>query len=64
MRACVLTWGCQLNVHRSEEIEGVLERAGFRIVDRPEDADVVILNTCMVRKRAEDKVVGLSLIHI
>ena len=58
MRACVLTWGCQLNVHRSEEIEGVLEQAGFRIVDRPEDADVVILNTCMVRKRAEDKVVG------
>lgn len=58
MRACVLTWGCQLNQHRSEEIEGVLERAGFRITDRPEEAEVVILNTCMVRKRAEEKVVG------
>jgi len=58
MKACVLTWGCQLNAHRSEEIEGVLERAGYRIVSRPEDADVVVLNTCMVRQRAEDKVVG------
>ena len=58
MKACVLTWGCQLNVHRSEEIEGVLERAGYLLVDRPEEADVVILNTCMVRQRAEDKVIG------
>jgi tRNA-2-methylthio-N6-dimethylallyladenosine synthase len=58
MKACVLTWGCQLNQHRSEEIEGVLERAGYEIVSRPEEADVVILNTCMVRQRAEDKVAG------
>ncbi len=58
MRACVLTWGCQLNFHRSEEIEGVLERAGYTLVERPEEADVVILNTCMVRQRAEDKVIG------
>ena len=58
MKACVLTWGCQLNAHRSEEIEGVLEQAGYRLVDRPEEADVVILNTCMVRQRAEDKVIG------
>lgn len=58
MKACVLTWGCQLNRHRSEEIEGVLEKAGYTLVERPEDADVVILNTCMVRQRAEDKVIG------
>ena len=58
MKACVLTWGCQLNEHRSEEIEGVLERAGYEIVSRPEEADVVILNTCMVRQRAEEKVAG------
>ncbi|HIQ00137.1 TPA: tRNA (N6-isopentenyl adenosine(37)-C2)-methylthiotransferase MiaB [Candidatus Bipolaricaulota bacterium] len=58
MKACVLTWGCQLNAHRSEEIEGVLEQAGYRLVDRPEEADVVILNTCMVRQRAEEKVIG------
>ncbi len=58
MKACVLTWGCQLNQHRSEEIEGVLERAGYEIVPRPEEADVVVLNTCMVRQRAEEKVIG------
>ncbi len=58
MKACVLTWGCQLNAHRSEEIEGVLQAAGYEIVTRPEEADVVVLNTCMVRQRAEDKVIG------
>jgi len=58
MKACVLTWGCQLNEHRSEEIEGLLQAAGYEIVSRPEEADVVILNTCMVRQRAEDKVIG------
>jgi len=58
MKACVLTWGCQLNALRSQEIEGVLGQAGFTVVDRPEQADVVVLNTCMVRQRAEDKVAG------
>lgn len=58
MNACVLTWGCQLNAHRSEEIAGVLAAAGYRLVERPEDADLVVLNTCMVRERAEQKVVG------
>ncbi len=58
MKACVLTWGCQLNELRSEEIAGVLEQAGYTLVDSPEEADVVILNTCMVRQRAEDKVAG------
>jgi tRNA-2-methylthio-N6-dimethylallyladenosine synthase len=58
MKACILTWGCQLNEHRSEEVAGVLERAGYVIVDRPEEADLVILNTCMVRGRAEEKAVG------
>ncbi|MGC9530150.1 MAG: tRNA (N6-isopentenyl adenosine(37)-C2)-methylthiotransferase MiaB [Candidatus Bipolaricaulaceae bacterium] len=54
----MLTWGCQLNEHRSEEICGVLEQAGHRLVPRTEQAEAVILNTCMVRQRAEDKVVG------
>ncbi len=56
MRACILTWGCQLNHHKSEEIAGVLAEAGYTIVERPEDADVIILNTCMVRQKSEDKV--------
>jgi tRNA-2-methylthio-N6-dimethylallyladenosine synthase len=58
MKACVLTWGCQLNEHRSEEIAGVLAAAGYALVAQPEEADVVILNTCMVRQRAEDKAAG------
>lgn len=58
MKACILTWGCQQNEHRSEEIAGVLAAAGYALVDDPEEADVVLLNTCMVRGRAEDKVIG------
>ncbi len=58
MNACILTWGCQQNEHKSEEIAGVLAQAGYALVDDPDDADVVLLNTCMVRQRSEDKVVG------
>jgi len=58
MKACILTWGCQQNEHKSEEIAGVLCAAGYALVDSPEEADVVLLNTCMVRGRAEAKVVG------
>jgi len=58
MKACILTWGCQQNEHHSEEIAGVLREAGYTLVDAPEDADVVLLNTCMVRGRAEEKVIG------
>ncbi|MBC7169394.1 tRNA (N6-isopentenyl adenosine(37)-C2)-methylthiotransferase MiaB [Candidatus Bipolaricaulota bacterium] len=58
MKACILTWGCQQNEHTSEGIAGVLLQAGYRLVDAPEEADVILLNTCMVRGRAEDKVIG------
>ncbi|MGQ9476971.1 MAG: tRNA (N6-isopentenyl adenosine(37)-C2)-methylthiotransferase MiaB [Candidatus Bipolaricaulia bacterium] len=52
------TWGCQLNEHKSEEIAGVLQRAGYRLVERPEEAEVVIFNTCTVREKAVEKVLG------
>ena len=52
------TWGCQLNEHKSEEIAGVLQRAGFRLVERLEEAEVVIFNTCTVREKAVEKVLG------
>lgn len=58
MKAYIITFGCQLNEHRSEEIAGVLKEAGYALASRPEEADVIILNTCMVRQRAEDKVIG------
>ncbi|MFO0658599.1 MAG: tRNA (N6-isopentenyl adenosine(37)-C2)-methylthiotransferase MiaB [Polyangiaceae bacterium] len=51
----LVTFGCQMNVHDSERMEGVLRRAGFSAVDEPEQADVVVLNTCSVREKAEQK---------
>lgn len=52
------TYGCQMNVADSEVMAGVLERAGMQLVDRPEDADAVILNTCAIREHAELRVIG------
>ena len=49
------TFGCQMNVHDSERMAGLLEQAGYEATDDPQDADVVVLNTCSVRERAEEK---------
>jgi tRNA-2-methylthio-N6-dimethylallyladenosine synthase len=52
----VETWGCQMNVLDGERMAGQLERAGMRPASDPSSADVVILNTCAVREKAEAKV--------
>lgn len=52
------TYGCQANERDSETIAGILEELMFTPVNVPEEADLVILNTCAVRKNAEDKVLG------
>src|SRR5262245_37759451 len=52
------TYGCQMNVADSELMAGVLERAGMSLVERPEDADAVVLNTCAIREHAEQRVLG------
>lgn len=52
------TYGCQMNVHDSEEIKYYLESLGYTAVDVLEDADIVILNTCAIRENAKDKVFG------
>lgn len=52
------TYGCQMNVHDSEEIKYYLEQLGFNSVDVLEDADIVVLNTCAIRENAKDKVFG------
>ncbi len=57
-RVYIETWGCQMNLHQSEGLAGVLECAGYAIVDRLEDADVVLFNGCMVRGKAEEKLLG------
>ncbi len=54
----IRTYGCQMNVHDSEEIAGILENLGFVETNSEENADIVILNTCAVRENAHDKVFG------
>src|SRR6267154_1075853 len=49
------TFGCQMNFHDSERMAGLLEQAGFEEADDAADADVVVINTCSVRERAEEK---------
>src|SRR5437660_9059551 len=49
------TFGCQMNVHDSERMAGLLEQAGFEATADASDADVVVINTCSVRERAEEK---------
>src|SRR3954451_13269046 len=51
----ITTFGCQMNVHDSERMHEVLRRAGYAERATPEDAEVVVLNTCSVRERAEQK---------
>lgn len=58
MKVRIHTFGCQMNVHDSEIMLGLLSTQGYIPVDNPADADIVILNTCAVRQKAEDKFYG------
>jgi tRNA-2-methylthio-N6-dimethylallyladenosine synthase len=49
------TFGCQMNVHDSERMAGLLDRAGYTPAARDADADVLVINTCSVREHAEEK---------
>ena len=55
MKYFIETYGCQMNVHDSERMAGLLEQAGYDPADTDRDADVVVVNTCSVRERAEEK---------
>ena len=57
-RAYVETYGCQMNISDGELMEGILANGGFKIVEAPEDADVVLVNTCAIREHAENRVLG------
>ncbi len=50
------TFGCQMNVHDSEKVAGVLIARGYRPVENYEDADLVLYNTCSIREKAAQKV--------
>ena len=55
MKYFIETYGCQMNVHDSERMAGLLETSGYDRADTDADADLVVINTCSVRERAEDK---------
>ncbi|MEA3335935.1 MAG: MiaB/RimO family radical SAM methylthiotransferase [Chloroflexota bacterium] len=52
------TFGCQMNVADSGHVAAELEALGFHATDRPDDAGVIVVNTCVVRQSAEDKAIG------
>ena len=57
-RVYMETYGCQMNVADSQTVAAVLRRAGYAAAERPEDADVILLNTCAIREHAEERVLG------
>jgi tRNA-2-methylthio-N6-dimethylallyladenosine synthase len=57
-RVYIETYGCQMNVADTELMFGVLGRSGYERAERPDEADVMLVNTCAVRDNAEQRVVG------
>lgn len=55
MRYYIHTFGCQMNVADSERVSSALEKLGYQEASRPEQADVLVVNTCVVRQSAEEK---------
>ncbi len=54
----ILTYGCQMNVHESEKLAGILEKNGYTQGNDATEADIVVFNTCAIRENAEQKIFG------
>ncbi|MBU1920155.1 MiaB/RimO family radical SAM methylthiotransferase, partial [bacterium] len=54
----IQTYGCQMNVSDSQTIEALLGEAGYSFADSPDIADIVLINTCMIRETAEVRALG------
>lgn len=54
----IITFGCQMNENDSEKLAGMLSTLGYTLIDDEEKADIIILNTCSVREKADDKMFG------
>ncbi len=59
MKYHIITYGCQMNEHDSENIAGMLEALGYEHADTPEEANVVVMNTCSVREHADKRFFGM-----
>ena len=58
MKYHIVTYGCQMNVHESEKIAGILRQSGYTEESSIEEADVIVLNTCCIRENAENHAFG------
>lgn len=54
----IVTYGCQMNVHESEKIAGILQGRGYRESLQEQDADIIVFNTCCIRENAENHAYG------
>ena len=54
----IVTYGCQMNVHESEKIAGILHRMGYEETTEKENADIIVFNTCCIRENAENHAFG------
>src|SRR5262245_30712436 len=54
-RFCVRTYGCQMNAHDSEKLANLLLHHGYTPTGTPEDADLLLINTCSIRDKAEQQ---------
>lgn len=54
----IKTFGCQMNVHDSEKLAGMLESIGYTTTDSTADADIIVFNTCCIRDGVEQKILG------
>lgn len=54
----IVTFGCQMNIHESEKIAGMLENLGYEPTENKQDADIIVFNTCAIREGAEDRALG------
>jgi tRNA-2-methylthio-N6-dimethylallyladenosine synthase len=57
MNIYIETYGCQMNVADTELIKTILNRAGHKVVENPEDANIFFMNTCSIRENAENKII-------
>lgn len=52
----IKTYGCQMNVYDTERMVDVMAHEGYQVTDKPDDADLIVLNTCHIREKAAEKV--------